>query len=363
MKACNLQVFCSIFLLMIECMVSESKFRELLPEKLLSLLHRSCLSYSYQENRWPHSESSDILHVESIATFNKPVWNERNKIRKLLPNQIRASFPLRGGGSIFSMDEVSLQPNDALHDEVAALEAIYGTDIHVSSHYDDSSQPSSIVFGVMLGPSLRLRLICPATYPRDPPTVVLDAAVNASAPAVPPPSDLARASASLRAHLAPLQESLRGAAMILDLVASAQEWAADDAAAAAASAAAGEKSRRGPAPEDPAEVGGGADGGADGDDAVAGRLVGTPVTPAAFAQLRTRMLRELPPPAGAAPERASPLTGREIWQRRAQEGGAAAAGAEEEGGGGASAEAGSGAEGSDAGPDSEASATGTDSDE
>jgi hypothetical protein len=361
MLGCNVFAFLHI----IKCLVSENQFREFLPDSCLSFQRCSCLTDTYRESRLIDSRAqSNILHLDSLgSSFSNRLESQMHSVRGRFFSLLLSSAPLRGGGSVLNSGEEPLQANEAnnvLHDEVAALEAIYGADIHVSSHTDDPSQAASTGFGVMIGPSLRMRLLCPATYPRDPPIVVLDAAVNASSPAAPPPAHLASSSASLRAHLTPLQEGMRGSPMILDLVASAQEWAADEAAAKAAAAAAG-KSRRTPPSEAPMTAGGGSEGGAEDADAAEGRLLGTPVTPAAFAQLRARMLQELPPPLSAA-ERASPLTGREIWQRRAQDGGAAEAG---DGGedGAAGAEAGSGAEGSDAGPGSEESAAGTDSDE
>jgi hypothetical protein len=361
MLACNL-LATSTFLLLLKCLVSENEFRLFFPDKRLDLQHGSCLLVKTGVSRWKQPRpQSKCLQMESIGTFNKRLDNQNHKVQEEFPIKLRQFSPLRGGGSVLHSDRASLQPNDAIHDEVAALEAIYGTDIHVSSHTDDPSQLSSIGFGVMIGPNLRMRLLCPATYPCDPPTVVLDAATNASSPAAAPPANLARASASLRAHLAPLQEGMRGAPMILDLVASAQEWAADDAAAAAAAAAASGKSRPAPLPETLMSLGAGSDGGAEDSDMAEGRFIGTPVTPATFAQLRARMLQELPPPLAVA-ERASPLTGREIWQRRAQDGGAAAGGDDGEDGG-AGAEACSGAEGSDSEAESEGSGAGTNSDE
>ena len=300
---------------MLECLVSENELKVFVPDKtdkFLDLQHCSFLHDTKRESLWTQSRPQlKFLQIESIGTFNKRLGSQRHKVRDKFPIQLRAFSPLRGGESILHSDEALLHQNDALRDEVAALEAIYGADIHVSSHTDDPSQLSSIGFGVMIGPSLRMRLLCPATYPRDPPTVVLDAAANASSPAAPPPAHLAQASASLRAHLAPLQEGMRGAPMILDLVASTQEWAADDAAAAAAAAAASgqRKIPCGPAVGDAGgrrrglrRRGGGLGRGGGPARRESSARPSRP-SPEAFAQLRARMQQELPPPLRSAPRR------------------------------------------------------------
>ncbi len=131
------------------------------------------------------------------------------------------------------------------------------------------------------------------------------------------------AASELRSHLAPLTSSLRGSAMILDLFASAQEWAATSAAISGGSASrpageqrpAGAAENRGTeASSQDAERTASVDAPAGGGGAGEGPLL----TAESFAELRARMLREAPAP--AARPLASPLTGREIWQRRIREG-------------------------------------------
>ena len=220
----------------------------------------------------------------------------------------RPNICLRGGTT-----SVSDQVTGALDDEIMALEAIYGADIHVTRYPLEFRAD----FGITIALGVRLRLLCTSAYPSEPPAIVLEADTTTDTVT---PAVLIHAEAELRSHLAPLLASLRGSAMILDLCSAAQQWAASSPAICRDAASTPVEARQADSTRAQSALTATEDESASADTPTDGGG-GTPVTAESFAQLRARMLLEAPPvPRAAATPLASPLTGREIWQRRLREG-------------------------------------------
>lgn len=253
------------------------------------------------------------------------------------------------GGSAMSPEILCAhtEANEHLDDEVEALKAIYSNEIKVFRFPDaGTTQPGSAGFSINIAPCIRLRMVCTPIYPSEPPSISLDANDNQMTKKI----DLAASESSLKAHLDPLFLSLRGGPMIMDLISSAQEWAASSGSFSSPDGSKGAAGQPGPDKRPvergtrgenqdcksslPADLMSGSNSGSDhdGNNGGNGGSGGTPVTPESFAILRARILQDQATAAAADSSggahqptvRASPLTGREIWQRRLREGGAPA---------------------------------------
>lgn len=247
-----------------------------------------------------------------------------------MPLQVVSSCRcLRGGSNesnvpFFSSAETQQQ----LDDEEEALKAIYGDDMSIVRYPSSADQLARTEFVMKISKGLRLRLVCTPAYPSEVPDIHLDHIETN--PAAKTSGKASRSASELKSHLAPIFASLRNNPMILDIITSAQEWAASPPADLAPDSSTPDSHQADSSNEerdslferkmhvldnsvDENQEGGSGSGGGS----------GIPVTRESFAQLRALILEEQAAAAAHQEQtvHASPLTGREIWQRRLREGG------------------------------------------